>query len=81
MIKVPFTRSQSDGSKEFSDAINLPDDHGLTDEQIEAMMGERYANWLVIAHPTEEQRAAQEAAALAEAEAFAEMAMDEVVDG
>jgi hypothetical protein len=30
----------------FRDAIYLPDDHGLSDEQIEAMKQERIDNWI-----------------------------------
>ena len=32
----------------FRDALHLPDDHGLTDEQIEAMKKERVDNWIAI---------------------------------
>ena len=40
----------------FKDAIVLPDDHGLTDEQIDAMKEARYAAWIeVINTPVEEQ--------------------------
>ncbi len=38
----------------FCDALNLPDDHGLTDEQLEAMKQERLANWLAIVDPVVE---------------------------
>lgn len=30
----------------FRDAIVLPDDHGLTDEQIEQMKQKRFADWI-----------------------------------
>lgn len=30
----------------FRDALHLPDDHGLSDEQIEAMKQERVDNWI-----------------------------------
>ena len=39
----------------FCDALNLPDDHGLTDEQLEAMKQERLTNWLVMINPSPEQ--------------------------
>lgn len=40
----------------FRDAIVLPDDHGLTDKQIEAIKESRYALWLdAINTPAEEQ--------------------------
>ena len=35
----------------FCDALNLPDDHGLTDEQLEAMKQERLTNWLAMINP------------------------------
>lgn len=39
----------------FRDALHLPDDHGLTDEQIEAMKQERVNNWVaVVSAPPEE---------------------------
>lgn len=40
----------------FRDALHLPDDHNLSDEQIEAMKAERRDNWiaLVSAPPAEE---------------------------
>lgn len=38
----------------FCDALNLPDDHGLSDEQIEAMKQERLANWLAVVNPPAE---------------------------
>jgi len=39
----------------FCDALNLPDDHGLTDEQLEAMKQERLTNWLAAVNPSPEQ--------------------------
>ena len=30
----------------FSDALHLPDDHGLSDAEIEAMKQQRLANWI-----------------------------------
>lgn len=40
----------------FRDALHLPDDHGLTDEQIEAMKQERVSNWIAVVStpPSEE---------------------------
>ncbi len=32
----------------FRDALHLPDDHGLSQEQIQAMQEERLNNWLAI---------------------------------
>lgn len=37
---------------QFSDALNLPDDHSLTDEQLETMKQERLANWIAVVNPT-----------------------------
>jgi hypothetical protein len=39
----------------FRDALHLPDDHTLTDEQIEAMKVERVNNWIaaITAPPVE----------------------------
>jgi hypothetical protein len=39
MIKINF---EING---FKDALHLPDDHGLTDVQIEAMKQDRYDKW------------------------------------
>lgn len=40
----------------FRDALHLPDDHNLTDEQIEAMKAERRDAWIAVvtAPPVEE---------------------------
>jgi len=35
----------------FCDALYLPDDHGLSEEQIEAMKQERLTNWLAAVNP------------------------------
>jgi MOSC domain-containing protein YiiM len=32
----------------YRDAIHLPDDHGLSDEQIAAMKQQRFDNWIAI---------------------------------
>lgn len=32
----------------FRDALHLPDDHGLTDEQIGAMKQQRLDNWIAV---------------------------------
>jgi hypothetical protein len=39
MIKINFTIN------EFSDALHLADDHGMTDAEIEAMKQARYDKW------------------------------------
>jgi hypothetical protein len=38
----------------FCDALNLPEDHGFTDEQLDAMKQERLANWLAVVNPSTE---------------------------
>jgi len=54
MIKIDFSFSSQHGT--FSDALHLPDDHGLTAEEILAMQQQRFDNWLAVitAPPTEE---------------------------
>jgi hypothetical protein len=52
MQQIIFTFDTPFGS--FCDALNLPDDHGLTDEQLEAMKQERLANWLAVVNPVVE---------------------------
>ena len=44
MIKIDFEFDTSHGV--FRDALHLPDDHGLTDEQIDALKAERRDNWI-----------------------------------
>lgn len=41
-MKIDFTING------FSDALNLPDDHGLSDQQIESMKQARYDAWKAI---------------------------------
>lgn len=49
MIKIDFT---IDG---FTDSIVLPENHTMTDAEIEAMKQARYSNWLaIISAPQEE---------------------------
>ena len=40
----------------FCDALHLPDDHTLTDEEIQAMKQQRLDNWIAVVSyvPTEE---------------------------
>ena len=40
----------------FRDALHLPDDHGMTDDEIQAMKQQRFDNWIAIvtAPPAEE---------------------------
>ena len=46
MIKIDF-EFETQYAK-FSDALHLPDDHGLSDAEIEAMKQQRLDNWLAI---------------------------------
>lgn len=32
----------------FRDALHLPDDHGFTDEEIQAMKQQRVDNWIIL---------------------------------
>jgi len=53
-MKIDFSFSSQYGT--FSDALHLPDDHGLSDEQIETLKQQRFDNWIAVitAPPTEE---------------------------
>lgn len=46
MVKIDFEFDTPYGL--FRDALHLPDDHGLSDEQIEAMKAERRDNWIAV---------------------------------
>lgn len=46
MIKIDFTKT--DGTYTLQDAIYLPDDHALTDADIEVMKQTRFDNWVAI---------------------------------
>ena len=46
MIKIDFEFQTDFGL--FRDALHLSDDHGLTDEQIDALKAQRRDNWLAI---------------------------------
>jgi hypothetical protein len=45
MIEIKFTIDKFDGAYVFSDTLYLPDDHGLTDAEIEAIKQARYNKW------------------------------------
>ena len=45
-MKIDFSFSSQYGT--FSDALHLPDDHGLTQAEILAMQQQRYDNWLAM---------------------------------
>lgn len=44
MVKIDFELDSQYGK--FADALHLPDDHGLSDAEIEALKQERLNNWL-----------------------------------
>jgi hypothetical protein len=46
MIKIDFEKT--DGTYTFRDAIWLPDNHTMTDDEIESLKEERFQNWLSI---------------------------------
>jgi hypothetical protein len=55
MIKIDFEfDAQPYGT--FRDALHLPEDHGLSDTEIEALKQERFDNWMAIvnAPPSDE---------------------------
>lgn len=51
MIKIDFAFETQYGR--FADALHLPDDHGLTEAEIEALKQQRLDNWLAIVTPQE----------------------------
>ena len=52
MVKIDFEFETPFGK--YNDALYLPDDHGLSDEEINAMKQQRLSNWLsVIESPQE----------------------------
>lgn len=62
MIKIDFEFETAHGK--FADALHLPDDHGLTDAQIDAMKQQRLDNWIaVVTAPPAEQAPAEQAPA------------------
>lgn len=54
MVKIDFVFDTKFGK--FADALHLPDDHGLSDADIEAMKQHRFDNWVaIITAPSPEQ--------------------------
>lgn len=45
-MKIDFEFQTEHGL--FRDALHLADDHGLTDQQIEALKAERRDNWIAV---------------------------------
>jgi hypothetical protein len=54
MVKIDFSYHSQYGT--FADALWLEDDHGLTQDEINAMQQQRFDNWVAIitAPPSEE---------------------------
>jgi hypothetical protein len=54
MIKIDFEFDSQYGV--FRDALHLPENHGMTDAEIQAMKQQRFDNWIAIvtAPPVEE---------------------------
>lgn len=46
MVKIDFEFGTQHGK--FADALHLPDDHGLSDADIDAMKQQRLDNWLAV---------------------------------
>ena len=46
MVRIEFENVY--GELVFRDAITLPDDHTLTDDEIEAIKQERFDNWVAV---------------------------------
>lgn len=46
MIKIDFEFESQYGK--FCDAIHLPDDHGLTEVEIEDLKQQRFDNWIAV---------------------------------
>jgi hypothetical protein len=46
MIKIDFEFDSQYGV--FRDALHLPDDHGMTEAEIQAMKQQRFDNWIAI---------------------------------
>lgn len=60
MVKIDFEFDSTYGV--FRDALHLPDDHGLSDAEIDAMKQQRFDNWLAIVNsPPVEEPPVQEA--------------------
>jgi hypothetical protein len=46
MIKIDFEFDSPHGV--FRDALHLPENHGMTDAEIQAMKQQRFDNWIAI---------------------------------
>jgi len=45
-MQLRFTKT--DGTYALDDALNLPDDHTYTEEELEAMMQARFDDWVAV---------------------------------
>ena len=53
MIKIDFTFDSKYG--QFADALHLPDEHGLSDSEIEAIKQQRFDAWIdIIENPPQD---------------------------
>lgn len=50
MIKIDF-EFDAEPYGVFRDALHLPEDHGLSDVEIQALKQERFDNWMAIVNP------------------------------
>lgn len=50
MVKIDFEFDSQYGV--FRDALHLPDDHGLSDDEVQALKQQRFDNWLAIVNPS-----------------------------
>lgn len=57
MIKIDFSFDTPHGK--FADALHLPDDHGMTDAEIDAMKQQRLNNWLAVVTAVPEETPAE----------------------
>lgn len=46
MIKIDFEFDSQYGV--FRDALHLPEDHGLSDDEVQALKQQRFDNWIAI---------------------------------
>jgi hypothetical protein len=46
MVKIDFEFDSQYGV--FRDALHLPEDHGLSDDEIQALKQQRFDNWIAI---------------------------------
>lgn len=58
MVKIDFEITHGTYGV-YRDALHLPDDHGLSDEQIKALQQERFDNWVnIIENPPQAEEVA-----------------------